>query len=497
MGKEINQSEFEESDYSIFRERLTDCLTALEKVVDSPGFGRCETTVGAELEMFLMTDDGRPTALNEQVRRTVADDRVALEVDQFNLEVNLRPVPLRGRPFTAMRSETEELLSAVAAAAGAHGAAPVMIGTLPTLTRSDLGRPFLTADRRFRVLDHTLARLRATPYALVLPDDEHSTLIADSIAVQGANCSWQVHLLVRPDEFTRVYNAAQLAIAPVLAAAGNSSLPMGRRGWQEARIPMYEQGFGESGAGDPAGSRGRVAFGDGWLKGGAVQLFADAVHRHEVLLPVLSEQHPAQPLAPGEFPRLEELSLHQGTVWTWNRPVYDPSGHLRVEFRALPSGPTPADMTANSAFLLGLTLHLAARPEDLDAALPFEAVRENFYRAARLGLGAQLHWPGESRASPEQSPAPDLIRALLPAALDGLVSAGVDVAEAEESLGVIEDRVSTGQTGAVWQRRALNAYERHDDHESALRRLVLAYSELSVTRRPVHTWPVPAREKNR
>jgi hypothetical protein len=48
-------------------------------------------------------------------------------------------------------------------------------------------------------------------------------------------------------------------------------------------------------------------------------------------------------------------------VWRWNRAIYDPAsgGHLRIEMRALPAGPTVIDMLANAAFLIGLSLWLA------------------------------------------------------------------------------------------------------------------------------------------
>jgi hypothetical protein len=66
----------------------------------------------------------------------------------------------------------------------------------------------------------------------------------------------------------------------------------------------------------------------------------------------------------GRVPALEELRLHQGTVWTWNRAIYDPTagGHLRVEMRALPAGPTVVDMLANAAFHLGLALRWPPTP---------------------------------------------------------------------------------------------------------------------------------------
>ncbi len=59
----------------------------------------------------------------------------------------------------------------------------------------------------------------------------------------------------------------------------------------------------------------------------------------------------------GGVPQLDELRLHNGTVYRWNRPVYDVSGgapHLRVENRVLPAGPTVVDTMANAAFFAGL-----------------------------------------------------------------------------------------------------------------------------------------------
>ena len=86
----------------------------------------------------------------------------------------------------------------------------------------------------------------------------------------------------------------------------------------------------------------RVSFGRGWVRRGAAELFAESVALHIPLLPVLGPESPLDAVARGEVPKLDELRLHNGTIWSWNRPVYDPSagGHLRIEFRALPAGPT-------------------------------------------------------------------------------------------------------------------------------------------------------------
>ena len=83
-------------------------------------------------------------------------------------------------------------------------------------------------------------------------------------------------------------------------------------------------------------------------------------------------------------PTLAELRLHQGTVWLWNRPVYDNlgGGHLRIEMRALPAGPTAVDMVANAAFLIGLAEGLRPHINELLPGLPFPRAEYNFYRAA-------------------------------------------------------------------------------------------------------------------
>jgi hypothetical protein len=170
--------------------------------------------------------------------------------------------------------------------------------------------------------------------------------------------------------------------------------------------------------------------------------------------------------------------------------------------RPLPAGPTVVDMLANAAFVLGLTLALAPAADEWTRKLLFARAHANFYDAARLGLEAELEWPGPD--GPERVGAAELVRRLLPEARRGLVEAGVDAGEADRLLGVIGDRVDTGQTGAVWQRRTLAALKgggsgglnagpsegRGADGDQALVELLERYLELQAGGDPVHTWPV-------
>ncbi|AYN38631.1 glutamate--cysteine ligase [Streptomyces dangxiongensis] len=468
MGRGVGRVTFTEEEYARFHARLTHCLSMLGKVVTQSGFGQVPSTLGAELEVSLVGPDGRPVPVNAAVREGLGDDRLTLEVARFNLEANLEPVPVRGRPFTELAGQASRALTQITAwSLPHHGARAVPIGTLPTLTPADLTARALTDLPRYHALERAWARRRPTPFPLRAGEGEQGLFRAESVAVQGAACSWQVHLTVAPDLFCPTYNAAQLATGPALAAAGNSPFPLGRYGWQEARIPLYEQGFGEGGAPGRGTSRPRVGFGHAWLHGGPLAAFEEAVHRYDILLPATSPAEEDDGPLDG-WPALEELRLHLSTVWPWNRPVYDPLGHVRIEFRALPSGPTPLDMAANTAFLVGLTLSLAAEGRDVARELPFAHARENFYRAARDGLRATLWWPSPGSA-PREYEAGALVEELLPRAREGLVTAGVDAAEADTMLDLVDRRVASGRTGAWWQQRTLEVLRRRGrraQHES-------------------------------
>jgi gamma-glutamyl:cysteine ligase YbdK (ATP-grasp superfamily) len=497
MGTEITREEFGEADYALLRERLEHDLRELGRILDRPGFGAGPVTIGAELELFLIDGTAQPLPLNQAVRAEVADPRITVEVDRFNLELNSTPVPLAGpdsSPFTTLADELDLLLARVADAARAHQGRIALIGVLPTLTLAHLDSGVVTDALRYRALDAGLQRLRQGPTQIRIAGQEPLELTSEHISLEGANTSFQVHLRVAPPDFTRVYNAAQLATAPALAAAGNSPTFLGHRLWEETRIALFRQSVDDRDSRGPRRRPSRSTLGTGWLRGGALELFTESVRLHEPLLPAAGE--PAGPAAgdPHAAPRLAELRLHQSTVWRWNRAIYDPAagGHLRIEMRALPAGPTVTDMLANAAFLIGLTLWLADQDERWTYALPFERASHGFYRAAQYGLNAELSWPTGHRDQVKTLPAADLVAELLPAARQGLVGAGVAAAEADRLLEVIGARTATGQTGAVWQRSALAAAGRGRTREQALAVMLEAYLSRAATGQPVHTWAAAA-----
>jgi hypothetical protein len=402
MGIQISGDTFGERDYARFRARLEQCLAELGQLLRQPGFGAGPVTIGAELDLLL----------------GLAGD-----------------------------------------AARAYQGRIALIGILPTVTEAHLDPGAIIDSPRYRALDRGLLRLRRGPLRIRITGDEPLDLAISHVAPEGATTSFQVHLRVAPEDFTRTYNAAQVASAPALAVAGNSLTFLGHRLWEESRIALFKQSVEDRCAG-PRRQPSRTALGTGWLRGGALELFAENVRLHEPLLPAMADPEPRCP-GQQQAPPLDALRLHQGTVWPWNRAIYDPAdgGHLRIEMRFLPAGPTVTDMMANAAFMIGLTRWLAGQDQRWTYELPFERADHGFYRAAQYGLAAELSWPlgppqargGRPRVQVRALPAAALVAELIPAARLGLVQAGVTAAEADRLLGVISARLATGQTGAAWQ----------------------------------------------
>ncbi|MEU4406138.1 glutamate--cysteine ligase [Streptosporangium sp. NPDC023963] len=476
MGQKVDKDRYSEAEFLRFRAKLAEQLDTLREVLARPGFGAGPATIGAELEMFLITPEGRPLPRNHEVRDAAADDRLTLELGRFNLEANLTPLPIAGRPFSALVREMREIMAVVDAAAATQGGQAVAIGILPSLSEFDFTHEALSGEGRYRALARGMRRLRTEPFRVRVEGVELLELEVEGVILESANTSWQVHLRTTPADFARVYNAAQLAIGPVLAVSGNSPGFLGRRLWEETRIALFEEAADDRDVERLDRRDRRVGFGSGWVRS-IEEMFETSVRDYEPVLPMTSVVREA----PGGVPELAELRLHQGTVWQWNRPVYDPGdgGHLRVEMRALPAGPSAPDMAANSAFLLGLTAALAVRPVE---EFPFAGAYRNFYRAAIHGLDAPMSWPGLS----EEMPAERLALDLLPVAEAGLDRMGVDPEETRWALDIVRERVTRRRTGAIWQREAL---AREGGDQAAAARVVSRYRELSLAGEPVHTWP--------
>jgi gamma-glutamyl:cysteine ligase YbdK (ATP-grasp superfamily) len=491
MGIEINQTTFSEAVRLKFQRALDGNLEALAQLLSQPDFGGTARSLGAELEIYIVDQDGCPLHINQQILDAAADDQLTLELNKYNLEYNLSPCSIGESAFAATEAEILEKLSLARAVASGFCGRIVPIGILPTLRQSDFGTHCITDRKRYHALVGQLLKRRGGQFRVEIDGPDPLTLDMSDITLEGANTSFQVHYRVAPQAFADTFNAIQLVTPLALAIGANSPMLFGHQLWHETRIPLFKQAIDTRrvdryGWNEPA----RVNFGQGWARRGALELFAETARIYPPLLPICSQHSSSEEMQAGKVPSLAELRLHQSTVWLWNRPVYDDAdgGHLRIEMRTLPAGPTALDMVANAAFLIGVAEGIRPQIADLLPAIPFGIAEYNFYRAAQHGLDARLLWPELNQSGYREQDICSIIDRFLPLAQDGLESIGVSRDEAQRYLGVIQARLEKRQTGATWQRKKLEILQASASQEKALHALLECYMGNSMDNIPVSEW---------
>lgn len=492
MGQEISVDNFTEEEHQRFQSRLLENLQALKTLLAKPGFGCGDSSIGAELEMYLVDSRGRPQTLNRTVIDRSGNPQLALELNRYNLEYNLRPVSSSGTPFSLLEQEMRFAIDHIGQQLEDEGVVALPIGILPSLRRSDFGAQAMTDEHRFHALTNALQKLRDGMFCIRIEGDPPISLRAHDVTLEGANTSMQVHFRVNPERFAVTFNAVQFVTPIIVGLAANSPFMLGHKLWHETRIPLFRQAIdGRSTKECERGLPSRVDFGTGWVREGAYELFAEMVHLYQPILPVCNQEDALEIVAQGQIPQLHELRMHAGTVWPWNRAVYDPQdgGHLRIEMRALPAGPTPCDMAANAAFVLGAAKGLQNVMADIIPAMPFSTLANNFYYAARKGINAELMWPDLQRPGQLfKRSVREIANELITYAYSGLEQLGVEAAEADYYLVIMKERINSGLNGAVWQRREYQRLCRKMPETQALAKMVQNYMYYSAENRPVAEW---------
>ena len=490
MGKELGTAVFSPHDRVLFRRKVRRCLDVLAEMLETEPFGTGGPTTGLEIEINLVDAEAGPAMRNAEILADLDDPRFQPELGRFNMELNVPPRLLSGDGLGAYEQDILDALRAASECTRKGESRLALIGMLPTVAPGHLVLATITDNDRFRALNAEIAGARGDDFRIDIRGAEHLVTTSDTIAPEGACTSTQFHLQVTPADFARYWNASQ-AIAGVQVALGaNSPYLYGHRLWAETRIPLFEQSIdARPDEFSAQGVRPRVWFGDRWIDS-VLDLYEENLRYFPPLLPEAGEEDPVAVRTAGDIPCLYELRMHNGTVYRWNRPVYDISDgrpHLRVENRVLPSGPSVVDLIANAAFYFGLVRRLADEDPPIWARLGFSTAEANFRAGARDGIEARLSWPDEGEV-----PVAALTRdVLLPLAHDGLDRLGVRPAQRDRLLGIIEDRCRTGRNGATWQTAAVRAAEgRGLDRSAALREMTQRYLELQRTNEPVHTWPV-------
>jgi CBS domain-containing protein len=472
-----------------FTKKILDDLHALDELIKRGMIESGVRRIGAEQEMFLIDDMTLLASRSStDILETAKDPRLTTELALFNLEANVGPWEYGGNCLSTLEEELVEVLGVCRDAAAKSGARVLLAGILPTLRRADLGLDSMTPVPRYYALNRAMRRMRGgNPFSVVIKGVDELEMTHDNVMLEACNTSFQVHFQVAADEFAKLYNLAQAITGPVLAAAVNSPVLLGRRLWHESRVALFQRSVDTRTAAHQARQApARVSFGERWIEDSVLEIFREDIARFRVVLSTETDENPMEKIEAGEAPDLAALRLHNGTVYRWNRACYGISGgkpHLRIENRVLPSGPSVADEVANAALYFGLMSSLLDEYGPVHERMEFDHARRNFEQGARYGLGAQFVWFDGRDVS-----ARELLRAeLLPLARKGLASAGIVEADIDRYIGLVEQRVDSGQTGARWALSSIDAMKSAPT-DTKQRALVTAMLEGQEAGTPGHEW---------
>jgi len=488
MGEQNVKLNDDETTHQAFMKSLITEVHALEKMLDS---GLIETGVrriGAEQEMFLIDKAHKPALKAMEILDVIDDERFTHELGLFNLEANLAPHRLGADCLSLMEAEAQEIYQKSRAAAKSLDCDIALVGILPTLTKDNLGLDSMVPTPRYFALNDAIRSLRGDEFEFTINGIDQLAVKHDNVMLEACNTSFQVHFQVSPENFAKNYNIAQVVTAPLLAAAVNSPILLGKRLWHETRIAVFEYSIDtRSKIQQERGLKPRVHFGDRWLEESVTEIFKEDIARFRIVLTTETEEDPMGMIEQGIMPSLNALRLHNGTVYRWNRPCYgvhNNVAHLRIENRVIPAGPTVLDEVANAAFFYGMMAGMTEQVDDIREHLTFADVKANFLAAARDGIRAQMNWFNDTHLPAKQL----VLEQLLPLAREGLQEAGIDNDDIDKYLGVVRDRVSMRRTGARWALESLEKMKDEGTLDQRLRCIVRSMVDQQSTGKPISQW---------
>ncbi len=491
MGRDTSSVRYTRAERTQYRITMRENLETFARYLPKANFAPAGS-IGMEMEMNLIDRNGRPVRRATETLSAIDSKDFTTELGAHNVELNLPAFPVDGENLDRVEQALRARLKTAQERAGEIGIRLLPIGILPTLTAEDLRHPhWRNPENRYQALDNAILEARGEDITIRIQADEETDVVFTSIAPESACTSVQLHLQVTPSGFAPTWNAAQAIAGPQVALSANSPFFLGHAGWAESRIPVFTQ------AADTRppefisqGVRPRVWFGERWINN-VFDLWEENVRYFPAILPESRQAAGASLLAEGGAPRLHELVLHNGTVWRWNRPIYDPGRggrpNLRVENRVLAAGPTIADQIADAAFFYGLVTRLARQVRPIWSQMPFADAEANFTACSHHGLDAEVSWPGIGRVAVSEL----LAEVLIPLAAKGLDMLDVDGDLIERYMSVVTERAVSGRNGAAWQRHVVSQLESQGlSREEALAQMTRLYRDHQDVGNPVHTWSV-------
>jgi CBS domain-containing protein/gamma-glutamyl:cysteine ligase YbdK (ATP-grasp superfamily) len=435
-------------DKALYIHHLIQDLEVFDSMLQEGRFEKLPIRIGAEQEFCLVDDHFYPGKNSIEILEAINDSDFTTEIGKYNLELNSSPLKLTGNCFSQLHQEIKEKLLIAKQIAAEYHTKIILTGILPTLRLKHISEKYMTDKPRYHVLNQALKSSRQQDFHIHIKGVDELNLLNDSVMLEACNTSFQTHLQIDPDNFIDQYNWAQTIAGPVLSSCVNSPMLFGRELWSETRIALFTQSIDtRSNSFIHNEKEARVSFGYDWEKGKVSDIFKDNIARFRSLLSSDELEDSKALLASGKTPHLRALSLHNGTVYKWNRVCYGVGNnkpHLRIECRYIPAGPTLSDEIATMMLWVGLMLAQKDGFQDISERLHFKDVKANFFKAARHGMESQFIWFGKCVSAKEL-----LTETLIPLARKALVEAHIDHAEVDHYLGIVQSRIN-GINGSEW-----------------------------------------------
>ena len=302
MGDDVAAKVFSREDRQRYRDKVKRNLDVFARMLRESRFDAEKRSIGLEIELNLVDEDGDPAMANAEVLERIADDAFVTELGQFNIEINIPPRLLEGEVFSELEQQIRDSLNAAEDKAREIGAHMMIVGILPTLGEQHLHARTLSANPRYTLLNEQIFAARGEDLQLSIGGVERLSAYADSIAPEAACTSVQLHQLVHPEDFARHWNAAQAIAGIQLAVGANSPFFFGKELWRETRIALFEQATDTRPEELKAqGVRPRVWFGERWITS-IFDLFEENVRYFPALLPLCDDEDPVAVLERGDAP---------------------------------------------------------------------------------------------------------------------------------------------------------------------------------------------------
>ena len=493
MGTQTVESVKNEQQRNAFIQSLLTDVRSLEYMLEHDWFESGITRFGAEVEMVVVDNQTlKPRNIAMEVQEKMKHPEwLDGELAQFNLEFNLQPRRFKGGNFRLMEKEINGYLTALQKTLTKFDATYILTGILPTLQKFNLNQENLTPRKRYFALIDAIKKLGlGKDVELKLLGIDELFVKHDTPLLEAANTSFQVHLQVDPSSYVMMYNNAQALAAASIAVSANSPIVFGKRLWHESRIATFEQALDTRTTHEHMREQStRVSFGKEWVNDSILEIYRDDIARFKVLLSSEVESNSWEDIRRKVAPKLHALLVHNSTVYRWNRPQYgiSPNGkpHLRIENRVMPAGPSVPDMMANAVFWLGAMKGMEQAYPDIRKQIEFGALRDNFGRAARVGLEAEFTWIKGKKFSVKEL----ISKELLPIAEEGLKHCKINKTDISNYLGIIKERVKKKTNGAIWM---LDSYSHllkqkvsKDETLTALTNAIMKNQKKNL---PVHKW---------